>query len=186
VSPLPRDPRYQGSRLMGQLLVSTAPSGSGGSESIAIAKEVLAAVAVTKKAAEMRIAEEVMAVKVAEEVASVKVVADKAATVKVAADKAVAEKVVVDKATTMKAAEEAVVKAVMDVATMKTAGQGAATVKTNVGPLGSGSSPSSVVGFKRAAAPCDSTPPSKLFHYAWKPQYTEQLCSHLLLFIYLN
>jgi membrane protein involved in colicin uptake len=147
--------------------------------------EVLAAAAVAKKAAEMRIAEELTVVKVVEEVASVKVVADKAAAVKVAADKAVAEKVAVDKATTTKAAEEAMVKAVMDVAAMKTAGQGAAAVKTNVGPVGSGSSPSSVVGSKRAAALGDSTPPSKLFHYAWKPQYTEQLCSHLL-FIYLN
>jgi hypothetical protein len=50
---------------------------------------------------------------------------------------------------------------------------------------GSGSSPAPVTGSKRAATSGGSTPPSKRFCCAWKPQYAEQLCSHPLLFFYL-
>jgi hypothetical protein len=59
--------------------------------------------------------------------------------------------------------------------------------KTTMGSVvsGSGSSPASSVGSKRAAALGGSTPPSKRFHAAWKPRYAEQLCSRLILFIYL-
>jgi hypothetical protein len=37
--------------------------------------------------------------------------------------------------------------------------------------VGTGSSPTLVVGTKRAATPSGSTPPQKWFHDAWKPQY---------------
>jgi hypothetical protein len=96
-------------------------------------------------------------------------------------------KVAVDKAVATKPAKEAVVKASVDVAAMKTADQGATAMKTIVGSVGSGSgsSPAPAVGSKRATALIISTPPSKRFCHAWKPQYAEQLCSHLLLFFYL-
>jgi hypothetical protein len=90
--------------------------GSDGSGSALTARVVLASVA----AAEMRTPEEAVTAKVAMN----RAVMDKAAVEKVATDKAVvgkvtAKKVVADKATAMKVAEEAVVKATMDVALAK-------------------------------------------------------------------
>jgi lysozyme family protein len=94
--------------------------GSDGSGSALTARVVLASVAATEKATEMRTTEEAMTAKVAMN----RAVMDKAAAEKVATDKAVvgkvtAKKVVADKATAMKVAEEAVVKATMDVALAK-------------------------------------------------------------------
>jgi hypothetical protein len=79
-------------------------------------------------------------------------------------------------------------KAVVDKAAMKTVDQGAVAAKTIMGSVGfgSGSSPALAMGSKRAAAPGGSTPPSMRFRCAWKPRYAKQLCSHLLLFIYLQ
>jgi membrane protein involved in colicin uptake len=130
-------------------------------------REVSTVVVATEKAIEMRTAEETTAVKAVMEVAAAKVVADKATTdkavaEKVATDKAVVNKVTADKALAMKVV---VAKAAIDVAMTNTASQGAAAVRSTVRSMGSGSgsSPVPVVGFKRAAAPGGSTPPSKRF-----------------------
>jgi membrane protein involved in colicin uptake len=148
---------------------SIAPGGFDGNGSASIAREVSAAAAATEKVVEMAKAVE------------------EAEAVKVAADKATTEKVDVDKATVTKAAEEAVARATVDAAAMKTADQGAAVMKSTMELVGfsSGPSPAPAVGFKRAATPGGSTPSSKWFRYTWKPRYAEQLCSHPLLFIYL-
>jgi hypothetical protein len=157
--------------------VSTIPDGSGGNKSASTAREVLAVAAVTEKVAEMRTAEEATTVKVA---------TNKAATAKAAVDKAMAE-VAADKVVATKVAKEAVAKAVVDVdaAVMMTADKGAAAGKTTMESVGSGSSPASTAGSKRAVAPGGSTPPSKWFRCAWKPRYAEELCSRPLVFIYL-
>jgi membrane protein involved in colicin uptake len=167
--------------------VSIAPGGSSGSRSTLTAREVSAAVATTEKAVETRTTEEVVAAKAAEEAAAVMVVADEAATVKATADKAMVAKVAGDKVVVMKAIEGAMAKAAVDAAAMKTVDQGAVVAKTSMELVGSGSGSSRapVVGSKRVAALGGSTPPSKWFYYTWKPQYAEQLCSCLLLVIYL-
>jgi hypothetical protein len=101
------------------MVASMVPGGSGGSWFTLIVRKVSIAVTVTKKAAEMRIVEEATTA------------------VKVAVDKATAEKVAANKVAVMKAAEEAMVKAAADVATMKTVDQGATAVKTSMGLVGS-------------------------------------------------
>jgi membrane protein involved in colicin uptake len=115
---------------------------SSGSGSTSTTREVSAAVVAVEKAAEMRTAKEVVAVKAAEEATTAMVAADKAAMMKAATNKAAVVKVVADKATATKVAEEAMEKAAADAAVMKTADQGATTPKTTVGLGGSDSGPS--------------------------------------------
>jgi hypothetical protein len=150
-----------------RVAMSTGPDGSGGSVSTLIAREVSAAVAATEKAAKMRMAEESAAVKAAEEAVVVKVATDKVTAAQVAADKS------------------PVVKTVTDEAAMETADQGAVGAKATMESTGFGSSPALVIGTMRAAVSDGSTPPFKRIRCAWKPRYAEQLCSCLLLFIYL-
>jgi hypothetical protein len=95
------------------------------------AREVSAAVAAAEKAAKMRTVEEATTTKATEE----------AAVAKVAADKATVEKVAPDKAAATKATEEAMAKAPVDAAMMKTVGQGSTTVRTTMGSMGSESAP---------------------------------------------
>jgi hypothetical protein len=149
------------------------------SRTASTARDLSAAVAVPEKAAEMRTAEEVAMAKATEEAVVAKVAVDKATTDKVAT----ADKVAADKATVKKEAEEAMLKVAVDAAVMKTVGRGGAVaVRTSVGSVGfrSGSSPSPVMGTKRAAAPGGSTPPSKRLRSAWKLWYVEQCNTHFL------
>jgi membrane protein involved in colicin uptake len=157
----------------------TLPDRSSGSGSASTAA------AMTKKVVEMRTTKEDTVAKFIEEATMAKVDADKAAAVKAATDKAASEKVAANKVAAMKATEEAMAKAATDAVVMKTTEQRATTMKTIMESVGSGSSPTTTAGSKRAAVSGGSTPPSKWFRYAWKPWYAEQLCSHLLLYIHL-
>jgi colicin import membrane protein len=149
---------------------------------VAADKAAAVKVAVDKATVEKVAADKAAVEKVAENKAAV----EKAAVEKVAADKATVEKVAADKAAATKAAEGAVVKATMDVATMGTADQWAAVARTIVGTMGSrsGSSPIPTVECKRAAMLGGSSPPSKRFYDTWKHQYVEQLCSAIFLSFY--